>query len=815
MEKSYKRAVEILHQRRRLLRPSVLSDKSLSGLTRIPKSNESSELKGTPSILGMRKWLDELGHSDEDINRLNIIHIAGTKGKGSTCAFVDSFLRAHGKRTGFPQKIGLYTSPHLIHPEERIRINFQPLPKDLFAKYFFEVEDVLSRNDEQSSGTRPRFLQLFALFCIHTFIREGVDAAIFETHHGGEYDSTNVFEKPVVTAVTTLGLDHVKQLGSSLQSIAWHKAGIFKSGAMAFSSPQESEGANMLSKRASDIGVKLEFVDREPSLTDHPMQLEPDVQRTNCSLALAIVRAFLCKTTNSNTQLSSSDINQGIENFSWPGRFQMIVQDQFHWFLDGAHNEMSVVIAAEWFLDISKAQTLNLPVMRVLVFSLLTDQRDGAAVFERLAASLVGSGIEHVIFTTYEWGDISSSIDDTNSDVPSTTLQIQQDYANIWKRSHTDTNIHFQPTIKRSLDVIRNISDDCGNVQTLITGSQHLVGELASTQLQLHFGRRTSPGSRLAVTPTTATMHPRLPTHQMRLRTRPSSSSHAMHLRSYTNQSRALESQIIRKRKRQNFEEDFRSLAPATRKRQKRMPQFTLFPMLPAELRLMVWKFAIGSKPRSISLSVFPPGNASPSYFGGFRARSYQSEIPPLLHVNHESRELSNQIYTNWMQVIISPSDEGPVDQATIYINPAVDILHIEYHRNLNPYVLIFEQYPILRTFKHLAFDPVGYHESGHDVICDLFPDLEQITLSTSLAIYESQGGNMTVMRSYSCLWAINFKQKWREVYGNKPLPKLTMIDSFRGLPTLGRAVFHELKWNTRILNQLVEISKTHNGVHN
>jgi folylpolyglutamate synthase len=269
---------------------------------------------------------------------------------------VDSFLRAHGKRTGFPRKVGLYTSPHLIHPEERIRINFQPLRKDLFAKYFFEVEDVLSRNEEQGLGTRPRFLQLFALFCIHTFIREGVDAAIFETHHGGEYDSTNVFEKPVVTAITTLGLDHVKQLGSSLESIAWHKAGIFKSGALAFASPQEPEAAKMLRKRASDLGVKLEFVDREPSLADHLMHLEPDVQRTNCSLALAVVRSFLDKTTDSNTKLSSSDINQGIENFSWPGRFQTIVQDHFHWFLDGAHNEMSVVIAAKWFFDVSKAQ---------------------------------------------------------------------------------------------------------------------------------------------------------------------------------------------------------------------------------------------------------------------------------------------------------------------------------------------------------------------------------------------------------------------------------------------------------------------------
>ena len=74
---------------------------------------------------------------------LNIVHVAGTKGKGSTCAFAESFLRAHGRRMGFPRRTGLYTSPHLTDPRERIRLDFEPLPRDLFAKYFFEVYDTL------------------------------------------------------------------------------------------------------------------------------------------------------------------------------------------------------------------------------------------------------------------------------------------------------------------------------------------------------------------------------------------------------------------------------------------------------------------------------------------------------------------------------------------------------------------------------------------------------------------------------------------------------------------------------------------------
>jgi folylpolyglutamate synthase len=202
---------------------------------------------------------------------------------------------------------------------------------------------------------------LFALLAFHAFIREGVDAAIFETHHGGEYDSTNVIEKPIVTAITTLGLDHVKQLGSSIDSIAWHKGGIFKSGAPAFSAPQETAAAEVLQKRASEKGVSLQFVEVDSSLPTHIVQLEPDIQRTNCSVALACVRSFLDQKSKKCSSLSSSDVLQGISQFSWPGRFQLVIENQFQWFLDSAHNEISVVIAAEWFLQTSKMQRYTTP----------------------------------------------------------------------------------------------------------------------------------------------------------------------------------------------------------------------------------------------------------------------------------------------------------------------------------------------------------------------------------------------------------------------------------------------------------------------
>jgi len=203
----------------------------------------------------------------------------------------------------------------------------------------------------------PRYLQLFALVSFHAFIKEGVYVAIYETHHGGEYDATNVIEHPVATVITTLGMDHIQQLGPTVENIAWHKAGIFKRGAHAFSSPQEPPAAEVLRARAAEKGVNLCFVEIDPDLPADEPQIKPDVQRMNCSVALAAVRHFLKERAPKDApQLSSPDISRGITQFSWPGRFQTIVKGLFTWFLDGAHNEMSVSKAAEWFIESSQGE---------------------------------------------------------------------------------------------------------------------------------------------------------------------------------------------------------------------------------------------------------------------------------------------------------------------------------------------------------------------------------------------------------------------------------------------------------------------------
>ncbi|KAI0976771.1 folylpolyglutamate synthase [Xylaria arbuscula] len=469
--KTYSDAIRILKGRRRTKRPDEKASAS-GALNRIPDAGGQVDVRGTPSIKGMVEWLHKLGHSPTQVDKLNVIHVAGTKGKGSTCAFVESFLRAYGARTGFPRKTGLYTSPHLIYPEERIRINFQPLERHLFARYFFEVWDVLAEEE-----TPPRHLQLYALLATHVFLREGVEAAIFETHHGGEYDATNFLNRPVATIVTPLGMDHASQLGPTLKNIAWHKAGIFKPEVPAFSATQDTEAATVLESRAAEVKAPLQFIANDPELPNDAVQLKPDVQRGNASVALACVRSFT-ERLSPGEALLSEDVEKGVAQFTWPGRFQYIARGNSQWFLDGAHNEMSVVKAAEWFKEAAVAvQKPSSQTLRVLIFGQNSHERNPSDVLKALALALDDIHFDHIILTSGNIGKPTEGVIRSPVNSASTEVQSQLlEFATIWRGFQSDSGIHLESSIEGAVEITESLLVDSEGLQIFATGSLALVG---------------------------------------------------------------------------------------------------------------------------------------------------------------------------------------------------------------------------------------------------------------------------------------------------------------------------------------------------
>lgn len=294
----------------------------------------------------------------------------------------------------------MYTSPHLLVPQERIRLSGSAISEPGFARYFFEVwERLFSEAAASGKGERPRYLQLCVLVALHAFIKEGVAAVVLETHHGGEFDATNFVTAPVVTVVTPLGRDHVKQLGPGMREIAWHKAGIFKKGAVAIAAAQEEGLEEVLRERARERGVVGGEVKIVRGEEESGVQgVRPEVQRGNCAVAVVAVRAFLER--KKGEVLSEESVRRGIEGFKWPGRFQVVQREggMERWWCDGAHNEMSIGVAGRWFVDGLEEGGRA----RVLVFSQISDSRDSEPVFRCLAESLKGSGVQLVIFTTYD-----------------------------------------------------------------------------------------------------------------------------------------------------------------------------------------------------------------------------------------------------------------------------------------------------------------------------------------------------------------------------------------------------------------------------
>eukprot|EP01122_Echinamoeba_exundans_P005144 TRINITY_DN15317_c0_g1_i1.p1 TRINITY_DN15317_c0_g1~~TRINITY_DN15317_c0_g1_i1.p1 ORF type:complete len:568 (-),score=87.43 TRINITY_DN15317_c0_g1_i1:53-1606(-) len=463
----------------------------------------------------------EMINVDLDWLSARAIHVAGTKGKGTTCAITESILRHAGFTTG------LYTSPHLITVRERIKVNGQPIDEATFTHFFWQVWDKIMQNRDSNSVT-PTWFSFLTLLAFKVFFELKVDAPVIEVGIGGRTDATNVLKRPAACGIALLDYDHMEILGDTLSDIAFEKTGIFKPGSVAVTVPQQEDAIRKVIERSRSLETDL-FITRpvQEILGQNSASLSSltaDFQRVNASLAISLasiwmskfapekLKATIPKPQNSNPTVpemfpavpKTPEIEYGILEYNWPGRAQIeAISERETLFIDGAHTTESIRTCLEWYLK----QTLT-----------SSQTRDAAVIFHcnkpRIPRHLLAPIAQAIVDGRFRPSQFLISVpqvraahkDDSNKlaeiKYVDTTWQeaIQKEWLEL--TTQLDPNGRW-PEVKivRSVDdaveAVTQLSSarkDVAGVDVLVTGSLYLVGAVLE-MLEARREAETSSGA--------------------------------------------------------------------------------------------------------------------------------------------------------------------------------------------------------------------------------------------------------------------------------------------------------------------------------
>ena len=435
------------------------------------------ELAQTPSnkfdLAHMRVLLEALNHPE---HRFPSVLIAGTNGKGSTAATLASILRASGLKTG------LYTSPHLIRINERIRINGEEISDDDFAELHAAIDRAAEKLVEKTElPWHPSFFEMMTAIAFEYFARERVDLAVLEVGMGGRLDATNVVE-PRVSVITDISLDHQKFLGNTVGEIAREKVGIIRSGGVVVTLPQQPEANDVIGNTILELQARavnavpyvppvspgsrqylVAGAEQGEPLYRYPLQVmgeqilveTPLVGRHQLrNIALAIAAAVELHQQGFST-VTPNSIERGIRETHWPGRFQVIAPRP-GWpemVIDVAHNP-----AGAWALRSALSERYE-DRRLIFVFAAMRDK----AISEM--AEILFPIADRVIVTRPENPRAASP------------EEIQEAAA------RTGAEIEKVEDVQRAVERAREISD--AETIVVITGSIYLVGEVMS-QITAH-----------------------------------------------------------------------------------------------------------------------------------------------------------------------------------------------------------------------------------------------------------------------------------------------------------------------------------------
>lgn len=358
-------------------------EEAVNYLYDVPRFTKKNTLEDT------KAYLQRLGNPDA---KMKIIHVAGTNGKGSTCAYMRSILEAAGYR------VAVFTSPHLVDIRERFLVNGKMVEKQAFLAAFLQIYDSLDwaaleqDREAASNAYHPTFFEYLFFMAMIIFAKEDIDYCILETGLGGRLDATNAVSKKELSVITRISQDHVEYLGDTIAQIAWEKAGIMQPGAPVIFTDGEPDATSVFCKRAAELGIMahsvskneysfLNFSNKTIDFSVHTryygyvgltLHTIARYQMENAALAVRAIEVL-----DEGRTITTEQLQRGIAACSWQGRMEEIMPEVY---VDGAHNEDGI----RAFLETVKADGCEGG--RKLLFSVVQD-KDYAHMIQEVAQS--------------------------------------------------------------------------------------------------------------------------------------------------------------------------------------------------------------------------------------------------------------------------------------------------------------------------------------------------------------------------------------------------------------------------------------------
>jgi len=431
-----------------VIKKSITSyDQAVEYIYDVPRFTKKNTLEDT------KAFLKKLGNPDRE---LSIIHVAGTNGKGSTCAYIKSILEAAGK------KIALFTSPHLVDIRERFVIGQETVSKEAFLEAFLQIYNELDWEDlETGGGYHPTYFEFLFFMAMLMFREAKPDYCILETGLGGRLDATNAVENKLLSVITRISLEHVEYLGDTIAAIAGEKAGIMKNGVPVIFTDVEREATAVFYEKARELSAEVFPVSKRDyaflkiknktidfsyySRYDKYIELRINTmaayQMENCALAVRAIEVL-----DKEREITPQMIRTGVWNCFWAGRMEELQPGVF---VDGAHNADGV----RAFLD-TVAMNKDTD-EKILLFSVVADKD-----YEKMLRMIANSSLFDKIVLTHLRNERAAELEKMNGILCDYPQECVEQYDTV------------QEALQRVLEM-KN-AENC----IYIAGSLYLVGEI-------------------------------------------------------------------------------------------------------------------------------------------------------------------------------------------------------------------------------------------------------------------------------------------------------------------------------------------------